>query len=141
MKAIALASLAVVMIAGTAQAQEHPQQEHPRPAEAAAEVIEATVTGENICVGCSLQALFGAASQCSVYGHRHALKVTAASAGEEELEELKGWVLHYLPNEKGQPFIDGHHKETLKLTGKVYVEARVLEVQKQEKTEEPERLR
>jgi hypothetical protein len=64
MKAVTLASLVVVMIAGTAQAQEHPEHPQPQQEEPAGKVIEATLTGENFCVGCSLQALHGAAAQC-----------------------------------------------------------------------------
>lgn len=125
-----LASVIVLLFTGNALAQEHP--EHPQASEPKGDVITATITGENFCVGCELKAEHSAAAQCDVYGHRHALRVTSVSGAGDAAPEMEGWVLHYLPNDKGDPFITGHHNETLKLTGKVYVGARVLEVQNQE---------
>jgi hypothetical protein len=133
--------------AGSALAQEHP--DHPKkdstPGTAAAAVVEATVTGENICLGCTLKQE-GAAAQCSKYGHRHGLKVTSASADGSDLAYMKGWILYYLETDKSQPFIKEHDGETLTLEGKVYTAERVLEVSKQvdskkapsEKSEHPE---
>lgn len=129
-RGILLTGLLGIAVAGYAFAQEHP--EHPKKQSkkqsAEPEVIVATVVGENFCLGCSLKQEQGAASQCSKYGHRHALKVTDATAAGKELPELNGWVLHYLDTDNAQPVIKEHHGEILTLTGKVYGEERVLEV-------------
>ncbi len=135
-RGILVASLLGMFIAGHALAQEHP--EHPKKSPAEAKAIAATVVGENVCLGCSLKKEKGAAAQCSKYGHRHALKVIAASAAGKELPEMKGWILHYLETDNGQPMIKEHHGETLTLKGKVYVEERVLEVDKLEETKKSE---
>ena len=136
-RAILLTGLLGIAIAGYALAQEHP--EHPKKQSkkpsADPEVIVATVVGENFCLGCSLKKEKGAASQCSKYGHRHALRVADATAVGKEVPELKGWVLHYLDIDNAQPLIKDHHGEMLTLTGKVYTEERVLEVEKLEEVE------
>lgn len=137
-----MAGVAGLLIAGIALAQEHP--EHPKkgpaqpPPAASAKVVEATVTGENICLGCTLKKEEGAAAQCAKYGHRHALRVTGATAAGKDLPEMKGWILHYLETDKAQPFVKEHHAETLALKGKVYPAARVLEVDRRETAKKPE---
>jgi hypothetical protein len=140
-----LASLLGIGIVGYGLAQDHPDHpDHPKkPAQprqesATAGVIEATVTGENFCLGCTLKAELGAAAQCSKYGHRHALKVTSATAAGKEVPELTGWVLHYLDTDNGQPYIKEHHEKTLTLKGKVYSAVRVLEVDKGGIAQKPE---
>ncbi len=134
---------AALLFAGAALAQEHP--DHPKKdaasATAKATVIEASVTGQNICLGCTLKSEKGASAQCSKYGHKHALRVTAASADGTDLANMKGWILYYLETDNAQPFIKEHHNETLTLNGKVYVDERVLEVDKlvdAKKAEHPE---
>ncbi|MFQ6096807.1 MAG: hypothetical protein ACE5O2_03710 [Armatimonadota bacterium] len=93
-------------------------------------VISATVEGENFCVGCSLKKEKGAPAQCSVYGHRHALRVTKATGADgKEIKKLKGWVLHYLENDKSKDLIKGHHGEKLSIKGRIYPTERVLSVQ------------
>lgn len=123
--------LALVFFAVSAQAQEHP--EHPKKQTAAsaaseAAVVAATVEGENFCLGCSLKKEKGAAAQCSKYGHRHALKVSKATVDGKDRPEMKGWVLHYLDTDSAQPVIKENHEKTVKITGKVYPDDRVLEV-------------
>jgi hypothetical protein len=123
-------------LSSLAPAQEHP--EHPKakttppaetgkadPAEAA--VLAATVTGQNICLGCTLKKEQGAAAHCDKYGHHHVLKVTSVE-GAEGVPPMKGWVLQYLHNDRSEPYIGGHDGETLTLKGKVYVNERVFEV-------------
>lgn len=142
MKKVILASLLGIAMVGYVLAQEHP--EHPKkpaqPAQKAAQavVVQAVVTGQNFCLGCALKKAAGAAAQCSKYGHRHALKVTSATVAGKDAPEMKGWVLHYLDTDDGQPYIKEHHDETVTLKGKVYSEARVLEVEKQEAAKKPE---
>ncbi|MBI4881926.1 MAG: hypothetical protein HY812_20055 [Planctomycetes bacterium] len=137
-----MASLVALAIAGYALAQDHPATEKKQPTGAkqptTASVADSTVTGENICLGCALQHQKGAAAQCSKYGHRHALKVTSASASGEEHPEMEGWVLHYLDTDNAQSVIKEHHGETLTVKGKVYADERVLEVSKVEVSTQPE---
>lgn len=117
-----------LLLAGitAAIAQEHP--EHPKKPAAQPSVVQATVVGQNICLGCSLMKEKGAGAQCSKYGHRHALKVTSATAGGKSVAELKGAVLHYLDTDKSQALLKDHHDATVTINGKVYVAERVIEV-------------
>ena len=100
-------------------------------------VVEVTVTGNNFCLGCALKKEKGAGAQCSIFGHKHSLRVTKAIAADStELVEMQGWVLHYLETEKSQELIKGHHGENITITGKVYSDERVLEVDKFKKADE-----
>ena len=92
-------------------------------------VIHASVEGKNFCLGCALKKKKGAAAQCSLFGHKHSLRVTRATGKDgRELAELKGWVLHYLENEKSEALIKEHHGEDVKLSGIIYPQERVFEV-------------
>lgn len=105
--------------------------------------IEAVVTGENICLGCALKKEKGAGAQCSIYGHKHALRVTSATVGGKDMPDMKGWVLHYLETQKSEDLIKQHHGESLTIIGKVYPNERVLEVtsskSEQPKSEQPKK--
>lgn len=97
-------------------------------------VIHASVEGKNICLGCALKKKKGAAAQCDLFGHRHALRVSGATGEDgKELANLKGWVLHYLENEKSQKLFKEHHGEDVKLSGIIYPQERVFEVGTMEK--------
>lgn len=124
--------LAVALLSVSANAQEHPEHPAKTTKAATATVSDATVEGENFCLGCSLKKDKGAAAQCSKYGHRHALKVAKATIDGKEHPEMTGWVLHYLETDSAQPVIKEHHQETVKLTGKVYADERTIEVAKLE---------
>jgi len=106
-------------------------EEQPTPEQVGEpEVVEATVEGRNFCLGCALKKEKGAKAQCSLFGHRHSLKVNkAVDMDGNELMEMKGWVLHYLETEKSKPLIDGHHGQEVTIEGKVYPLERVLEVE------------
>lgn len=132
MKRTIVACITGLLFAGAALAQEHPDRPKKDSAAVAAKpsVVEATVTGQNICLGCTLKKE-GAGSQCSKYGHQHALKVSSASAKDSDVSYMTGWILHYLETDAAQPFIKEHDAETLILEGKVYTAERVLEVRKQ----------
>lgn len=119
-----ISSLAAVLVLGCAGLALGQKEADPT----AASSIEVTVTGQNICLGCSLKAEKGAGAQCSVYGHKHAFRVDSASTGKGELPAMKGWVLHYLETEKSAELIKGHHDEELAIVGTVYPNERVLEV-------------
>jgi len=138
MKKCILTIAAGLALAGFAIAAEHPK--HPKAKTAAVEnqVIEATITGENVCLGCTLKKEHGAAAQCSIYGHSHGLRVIRATVAGKERPEMKGWLLNYLATDKSQPFIKEHDGETLTLKGKVYPEGRVFEVAEQEPAEKSE---
>lgn len=91
--------------------------------------IEANVIGTNYCVGCELKKSLGAAAQCSVYGHKHALAVNQVVGPDgKELNEWKDTTLFYLENDKSATLINQHHNERLSVNGKIYVASRVLEV-------------
>lgn len=135
---VAAVALALgLAVAWRVQAAEHPT-EHPAPPAksekvALAKPFEATVTGSNFCLGCALKKQFEAGSQCSIYGHKHSLRVTKAVADGKDVPQMNGWVLHYLETDKSQDLINKRHGENLTVTGKVYPNERVLEVASVEK--------
>ncbi|MFQ5810448.1 MAG: hypothetical protein ACE5JM_12590 [Armatimonadota bacterium] len=125
---LAAIGVALLLVAGLALAQGYGTKPAAKAPAATAGGIEATVTGRNYCIGCALKSK-GAASQCSVYGHRHVLDVTkAVGADGKTLAGSKKWVLHYLENDQSKDVVKGHHGETLEIKGKVYPRERVLEV-------------
>jgi thiol-disulfide isomerase/thioredoxin len=119
-------------------AHDHNHEHRTEATLATARVIEATVTGRNFCLGCTLKKECGAAAQCSLYGHTHSLRVTQAVADGKELPEMKGWVLHYLATDKSQDLLHKIHDGTWTVTGKVYPHERVLEVISYEETPQPQ---
>lgn len=101
----------------------------PAPAPVATQPV--TVVGENYCLGCSLKKEQGAAAQCSIYGHRHALKVESASGADgKSIEALVGDSLHYLDNDKSATLIKGEdfHKKRVEVKGKLFGPERTLDV-------------
>jgi hypothetical protein len=90
-----------------------------------------TATGENYCLGCGLKKGQGAAAQCSVYGHRHALRVETAT-GEDgaPLPSLAGQTLHYLDNDRSAALLAGEalHNARVQVKGKLFAPERTLEV-------------
>ena len=118
---------AVVCFTSVVYADEGSAKKEEKPVPAG--VIHADVEGKNFCLGCALKKKKGAAAQCSLFGHKHSLRVTRATGEDgKELADLRGWVLHYLENEKSQTLIKGHHGENVKLMGIVYPQERVFEV-------------
>ena len=103
---------------------------------AGSDVVKATVEGTNFCSGCVLKKAKGAGAQCSIFGHKHALKVNKA-VGEngKELPYMPGLVLYYLETEKSQELINTHHGEKITAKGKVYPQERILEVDSFEETD------
>jgi hypothetical protein len=122
--------VALLLVAGFALAQGYGTKPTTaeKPATKAA-VVSAIVTGTNSCLGCALKSEKGAAAQCSIYGHRHVLKVSKV-VGEDgkTISGTKNWVLHYLETDKSKDLVGGHHGEKLQVTGKVYRDERVIEV-------------
>lgn len=108
----------------------------PTPAPASAEESRLatqtiTVVGENYCLGCALKKEQGAAAQCSVYGHRHALRVEKAAAeGGRPLQQLAGETLHYLDNDQSKSLLGGEelHNKRVEVKGKLFAPERTLQV-------------
>jgi len=119
-KSLLLAAALVIAPFFGAQADEH------KP-----EAKDVTVTGVNV----SLLEHFGSddekASASADHGKHNALKVTSAVDGEgNAVEGMEGVYLHYLPTESAEALLagDAHAGATVTVTGKVFVEARLLVV-------------
>ena len=92
---------------------------------------EIAVVGTNYCLGCALKREHGAGAQCSVYGHRHGLKVEKARDGAgNELAALKGRTLSYLENDKSEKLFKGEvfHGARVEVKGRLYEKESVIEV-------------
>jgi hypothetical protein len=93
---------------------------------------DAKVMGKNYCVACTLGKV-GANSSCSTVGHKHALKVAAAEDSTGQIIfDLKGKTIDYLYNAKGKEYVDGHHGEEIIVTGKLFIDERVIDIAKVE---------
>ena len=148
--AIVATSLVLAQQSGTEQTQgsKTPQvqgtgvkYEHEDKGETAllkVKAIKVNLTGQNFCLGCALKKKFGAGAQCSLFGHKHSLRVTKAIANGKELPSMQGWVLHYLETQKSKDLIHKHHGENLSITGTIYPTERVLEVTSFKKVAAPE---
>ena len=126
---IALLFILFYVLSPSVFAQEYDTEKVPTKQTIDSDVVTATVSGTNVCVGCSLKKEKGAGAQCKVYGHKHSLKVSKATDKDgNELSDMNGWLLFYLETNKSTELINGHHKEELVIEGKVYPDERVLEV-------------
>jgi len=123
---VAVTSVFLISVGYVSFAAHHEKQE--------IKTMGVELQGENYCVACTLGNA-GANSSCSTVGHKHALKVAVAndSAGSE-LSDLKGKTVHYLYNTNGKEYVDGHHGEQLTVTGKLFIEERVIDIAKVEPT-------
>ncbi len=116
-RTLVLLLLAAAITATTASAGSGPQ--------------EVTVSGQNICLGCTLKSTAGAGAQCSIYGHRHSLKVESAKGADgKPIADLVGLTLHYLENDKSAALVKGEetHGKTIEIKGKLYRHEATLEV-------------
>lgn len=77
-----------------------------------------TLKGTLACLGCDLKKAHGAGAQCSVYGHKHALKTS------------NGKYYTFLENTKSEPLIKGEalHGKTVEVRGTVFPGSQVIEV-------------
>lgn len=92
--------------------------------------MKVTVSGTNYCVACTLGKI-GAVSQCSAVGHIHALRVKEVKTEDGKvLDGLKGKTLHYLYNERGKEYAQGHHGEEVTFHGTLYEPQRILDLGK-----------
>lgn len=106
-----------------------PKQE-ARAGEAAG-TKEVAIVGTNHCLGCALKMEHGAKAQCSVYGHRHSLKVEKAMDAEgNNLAALQGRTLSYLENDKSAKLVKGEvfHGARVEVKGRLYEQESVIEV-------------
>ncbi len=109
-----IAAMAVVgagLGAGIALAQD----EAPKP-------VGVTLTGENYCLLCTL-AKSEVANASAAYAHLNALKVTEAKDVEgNELSELVGKTVHYLPSKSCEDLMVGekYAGKTVKVIGKLF---------------------
>ncbi len=79
-----------------------------------------TLTGELVCVGCSLKKLNGANAQCDLYAH-HAIGFKAGD----------GTLWSFVDNAKGHDVINAHtlvEKKTATVTGWLYPLAHFIEI-------------
>ena len=77
-----------------------------------------TIEGEVICLGCTLKKADGAKAQCSVYGHKNAIKT-----GD-------GGILTILENDQSTKLINDHDYagKKVEIQGRVFPEANVIQV-------------
>lgn len=87
---------------------------------------EVELVGKLVCLGCDLKANHGAAAQCSIYGHGHALKIEKTVDGRKQ-------VLYYtfLPNDKSKPLTEEEalHGKMVRGKGEVFPGSQVLQVE------------
>ena len=94
--------------------------------------MDVVVLGENYCLGCGLKGAHGASAQCSVHGHRHALRiVTATDVDGTVIEALAGMTLHYLDNDASAPLASGEqaHGAEVEVKGKLFPREATLQVE------------
>ncbi len=102
----------------------------PAPA-ARTDIQQVVLEGENDCLGCSLKKAEGARAACSIYGHRHALRVTAAHAADgHALPELVGQTIHYLDNDASAPLVKGEttHGQRVEVKGRYFGAEHLMDV-------------
>ncbi len=109
-----LAALSVGLLSGATAAPTWPQQS--RAAGAKPKMV--TMKGTLACLGCDLKKAHGAGAQCSVYGHKHALKTS------------NGKYYTFLENAKSEPLIKGEalHGKRVEVRGTLFPGTQVIEV-------------
>ena len=77
-----------------------------------------TLSGTLACLGCDLKKAHGAAAQCKIYGHKHALKTS------------NGKYYTFLENGRSAPLIKGEekHNKKVRVYGTLFPGSQVLEV-------------
>ncbi len=77
-----------------------------------------TLKGTLACLGCDLKKAHGAGAQCSIYGHKHALKTS------------NGKYYTFLENAKSEPLIKGEalHGKRVEVRGTLFPGTQVIEV-------------
>jgi len=90
--------------------------------------FDMTVTGQNICLGCTMKKERGAGAECTTFGHKHAMRTNEVTTHGKVLPRMHGWILHYLETDKSKELIKQHDGEIITVMGKFYPEERVFEV-------------
>lgn len=77
-----------------------------------------TMKGTLVCLGCELKKAHGAGAQCSIYGHKHALKTA------------DGKYYTFLENQKSEPLIKGEkwHGKKIEVSGTIFPGTQVIDV-------------
>ena len=125
--------LILSIFSGQIIAQEH-HAEHADTVTSATPQLEAgevVITGKIICLGCHLKKEKQAKAQCSIYGHTNALLIEKAIDKQgKHLQEAEGRIYQFLHNDKSDKLIKDHTYvgTIIVITGKIYPEANVLEV-------------
>ena len=111
--ATSLATLSVGLLSGATAAPTLAQS-----GAASAKPKMVTMRGTLACLGCDLKKAHGAGAQCSVYGHKHALKTSS------------GKYYTFLENAKSEPLIKGEalHGKPVEVRGTLFPGSQVLEV-------------
>lgn len=121
----------ILGITGLAFAQDNfsTQNQLPKaqPAAAAKNVVEATVTGQNVSLTDELMKM-GADAQCAHFGPMYVLRVSKVIVDGKVQDDMQGWVLHYLPTKNSLDMLNRDGSATVTVTGKIYVDERMLEV-------------
>ena len=115
-----LAALSVGLLSGVSAAPTLAQQSGA----AGAKANMVTMKGTLACLGCDLKKAHGAGAQCSVYGHKHALKTA------------NGKYYTFLENAKSEPLIKGEamHGKQVEVRGTVFPGSQVIEVMSYKQT-------
>lgn len=114
-------------------AQEHAHETPEAVTQATPQLAadEVVVTGQVICLGCSLKQEKGAKAQCSIYGHTNALLMQKVINAEgKHVEAAEGKIYQFLHNDQSDKLITDHSLsgKTMVIVGKIYPEANILEV-------------
>ncbi|MBM3327661.1 MAG: hypothetical protein FJY65_11970 [Calditrichaeota bacterium] len=95
-------------------------------------------TGVNYCVNCALKNELNAEVDCVKSGHQTALKITKyISFCGEEKPEFNGKTYFYFVSEAAKPLRTAHLGETVTVSGRLYFDLPVIEVQ-EFKVQKPE---
>lgn len=129
--------LVLVLIIGIAPNRVVAEGDSPRHTDAVTQATpkldhdEVVVTGKVICLGCHLKKEKQAKAECSIYGHANALVIEKSyDAKGGSIEIAKNKIYQFLPNDHSDKLIKDHDfvGKIIVITGKIYPEANVLEV-------------
>ena len=114
-----------------AQEHAHKHAEAVTSASPQLEPGEVVITGKVVCLGCHLKKVEQAKAQCSIYGHTNALLIEKTINAEgKHIKEAEGKIYQFLHNDQSDKLIKDHTYvgTIIVITGKIYPEANVLEV-------------
>jgi hypothetical protein len=94
-------------------------------------VQSVVVTGTIDCMACDLKHSAGVSAECKIYGHDHSLKVQqVTTASGNPINVSQGTWYHILPNDNSKTLVqeETYHGKKVKINGKLYASANLLEV-------------